>query len=96
MQRQALAKQAAEWPARLVLEAGDQRIHGKGEAPGHLDVVIAWRPFLAFAADQPACRQWHGTGCTPAIEPGQFGFARAAQWVTVASFIAQQAVLYIN
>src|SRR5690606_1715355 len=93
--RQQLAEQSAEGPVRLVLEAGDQAVDGKGVAPGRLHPAEVRRAAQAVAARRAGvARQWQGAARTTLQQPGQLAFAgRADRRAAVGEFIAEQALL---
>src|SRR5690606_35262709 len=75
MARQVLGEQSPEWPARLMLETGDQTVHRKGEAPRDGDVIESRRMLEALAADRAGHRQWQSADAALTAEPGQLRFA---------------------
>src|SRR5690606_27331287 len=73
--RQVFGEQSPEWPARLVLEARDQAVHRKGEAPRDGDVIESRRMLEALAADRAGHRKWQSADAALTAEPGQLRFA---------------------
>ena len=95
--REMFGEQPPERPARLVLEARDQTVHRKGEAPRNGDMIEGRWALEALATDHPAYRQRQCADLAMTAKPRKVGLAtRAQRLALLAAVIAKLAILFSN